>query len=129
MKCYFCDNELKAQRESLSYKVWAPCSFCCSNYQLDDVTTSQDEDGSVIYAHIYPDEQKYGTIYSGSNIPGSNINYPSNRTYHIRLNVKENTTDIRQVHSHDQKVILHLPGLTINPSNAREKLKLYLLFS
>lgn len=128
MKCYFCNNELKRETGH-SYPIYESCDHCTSEYELHNVLTCQDEDGSVIYAHIYPDEQKFVTIYSGLNIPGSNLHFPSNRTYHIRLNLKHNTTDIHMNGIEDYTPLLHLPGLPIKPSNARDKLKLYLLFS
>ena len=42
--------------------------------------------------------------------------------YHVRLHLKENYTVV-------DRILVNLPGLPLNPSNVKEKLKLYMLFS
>lgn len=124
MNCYFCNNKLEAGGDSRL--KWASCNYCTSTYQLKDVYTTTDENEEIIYAHIYPYEQEY-IGYLGKS-PLTAITIPINRAYHIRLNIRLNTTDIRELGSYSN-IMPSLPGFPINPSNAKEKLKLYLLFS
>jgi hypothetical protein len=131
MKCYFCRNDIKMLEDKSAgpyrVRISETCPHCAGPNKLHEVCTTIDENGEFEYAHIYPDKQEYYTIFGAPNIPGSSIHVPTNVTYHIRLNIKENTTYIGV--NTTIKDLLNLPGLPIKPSNAREKLKLYLLFS
>ncbi len=132
MKCYFCQNELepaKDQQGHVRKDSWESCNYCTSTHGLYSVITTANEDGQYLYAHMYPEERKYMAISRGSvgRFLLTPWYVPCNTTYHIRLNVKEDTTDIMVTASTD--ILLHLPGLNMKPSNVKEKLKLYLLFS
>src|SRR5271157_4087597 len=131
MKCYFCQNELAMERDRSAgpyrVRVSVNCEHCAVPNNLHQVLTTIDNDGNTEYAHIYPDQQEVRTMMGAPNIPGSSITIPLNTTYHIRLNVKEGTTYIGLGYLAEE--IMTLPGLHIKPSNAKEKLKLYLVFS
>jgi hypothetical protein len=79
-----------------------------------------------MYAHIYLDEVKYKRI-GAVNFFNRGMVIPLNSTYHIRLNMKEETTSIMVYETATE--LLRLPTLNITPANVREKVKLYLLFS
>lgn len=105
--CYFCNTP----DTSLSSLVNIICPACPFKHNLSDVITTYKLDAflnvvDILYAHIY---------WSG---------------YHIRLHLKENYTVIfnANILSFHQEA-LRLPGFPINPSNIKEKLKLYLVFS
>lgn len=128
MKCYFCRNEIQMRPDHSAgpyrVRISETCPHCAPTYNLHEVCTTVDENGEFEYAHIYPDKQKYITVQGPRPSP---IHVPTNTTYHIRLNIKENTTYIGV--NTTIKDLLNLPGMPIKPANAREKLKLYLLFS
>jgi hypothetical protein len=131
MKCYFCRNDIRMADEDnpgpYRVRISETCRYCTVPNNLYDVTTVIDENGDFEYAHIYPDEQKWTTEGISPNIPNSIMSVPANVAYHILLNIKENTTHIRMITTIEE--LLKLPGMSIKPTNAREKLKLYLLFS
>lgn len=134
IKCFFCNSPLEMEldtsggpfrvRHSLS------CKLCEKQGNLHEVISTYKEDGSFQYAHIHTDEPNYKLIDQPRMI-GRHILPPirvrTNISYHIRYNVDENTTDIIELGDIDP--IVSVPGQKINPANAREKLKLYLLFS
>lgn len=127
MKCHFCQNELEKdttqpRHSSPHYEDWKSCDHCTTTSGLHMVLTNSE------FVHVYMDKQEFGRIHSDSNIPGASFSYPKNEVFVIRLNLLTNSTDI-YTYFYEPKPLMHLPGFPINPSNAREKLKLYLLFS
>lgn len=130
-KCYFCRQEVQIIPDHspgpFHPKISRNCENCSKPNNLYEVCTVIDDDGNVEFAHIYPDKQEYIRVGGSLNIPGSSITVPTNKTFHIRLEIKNNQTYIGLNTIIEE--IMMLPGLPIKPSNAREKLKLYLLFS
>ena len=102
LSCYFCNNDkqnLSKARESTYFY----CDNCCRIYDLNDVITILPK-----YVHIF-------TI-------------KKNITYQVRLHLESNFTKIICLDS-SLDSLLTVPGFTINPSNVKDKLKTYLLFS
>ena len=130
MKCYFCHNEVKQEPDNSPGPFKSlrseSCDYCTTTHGIYHVSFIYEEDGSYRYAHIYLDEQKFITI-PGGRFPFTPMNVPSNVTYHIRLNMKSETTSVMVWGTTEE--ILCLPTLNITPANVREKIKLYLLFS
>lgn len=132
MKCYFCQNELeldttRSQPQSRHWDTWKSCDHCTTAHKLHEVVTAVDTDGYLQYAYIHLDKSDYD--YDARRIPAEEMfQTPEHPNYIIRLNLYCNTTDVYYYHL-SPVMVLHLPGYPINPTNAREKLKLYLLFS
>lgn len=135
MKCYFCNNELEQDPDTSPGPFKSirskSCDYCTSTHGIHHVSFIYEKDGSYMYAHIYLDEQKYITL-DGPRFVGRHIIPPviveDNRTYHIRLNMKAETTTV-MVYGRTEE-LLNIPNLSsITPANVREKVKLYLLFS
>lgn len=127
MKCYFCKNELEKdttqpRHSSPHYEDWKSCDHCTSAHGIYMVLTNDE------YAHMYMEKQEFVHMSGSPNIPGSNMSFPKNEVFIIRLNLLTNSTDIF-TYFYDPKKLLHLPGFPMNPANVKEKLKLYLLFS
>lgn len=132
MKCYFCQNELELdttqpQRDSPHWDIWKSCDYCTSTHGVHAVITALDTQGQLQYAYIHLDKPDYD--YDAHRIPGEDMfKMPEHPNYIIRLNLYCNTTDVYYYHL-SPTMVLHLPGYPMNPANAREKFKLYLLFS
>lgn len=127
MKCHFCQNELERddtqpRHSSPHYEDWKSCNHCTSTSGIYMVLTNDE------FAHMYMDKQEFGRVPGPPNIPGGDMFFPKNEVFVIRLNLLTNSTDI-YTYFYEPKPLMHLPGFPINPANAKEKLKLYLLFS
>jgi hypothetical protein len=90
------------------------CFSCQNKYQLRRVvTTSQKTDNEIIqYAHIFYDTPQ--------------------RTYHIRLHIFDNYTNIAIIKPdgyYSDNSALRLPGYPLTPANVKNKLPIYMLFS
>ncbi len=116
MNCYFCQNELKeisdmthTRANGTLWRWYESCDYCTTTYGVSKVFTTPDEDGSVLFAHIY-------------------IDLPPSFNWHVRLHLKEGFTNIDEPDEHRWDVF-RVPGFPINPSNAKDKVKLYLVFS
>jgi hypothetical protein len=132
MKCYFCQNELELDTinprpSSPHWDAWKSCSHCTSTYNVYEVITGVDTKGNLDFALIRLDEPD--NWYDAHQIPPPEMYEPPVKpSFMIRLNLCSNNTDIYYWHL-GPTMVLRLPGYPINPANAREKLKLYLLFS
>jgi hypothetical protein len=132
MKCYFCQNELELDTtnprfSSPHWDTWKSCDYCTSTYGLYEVVTGVDAKGNLEYAHIRLDKPDYD--YDAHEIPPPEMYEPPVKPqFIIRLNLYSNDTDIYHYHL-SPIIVLRLPGYPINPANARDKVKLYLLFS
>lgn len=104
--CYFCRAEETALRTDRH-----GCPHCTYNYPGVGWVLSTYDDYGIIFAHIYLD---------ATETPG--------HWYHVRLHIRDNYTIIRDTNDFNID-LLKLPGFPINPANAKEKVKLYLLFS
>lgn len=115
MNCYFCQSPLKEdsishrRADGTSWKFYESCDNCVATCDVDKVFTTFADDSSVLYAHIY-------------------IAEPT-ATWHIRLHLKEDYTQIGEDEDGWNDVLFQIPSFPINPSNARDKVKLYVLFS
>lgn len=114
MKCYFCKtNILKVQN---GHSVW--CQSCANTYNLENVVTTYNHD-KLEYCHMY-------VPYTGKAI----IETTGYLSYHIRLQFKTNNIYIGLTDNESYgKYVITIPGLLINPSNVKRKLKTILLFS
>ena len=130
MKCYFCHNEVEQDPDTSggSFRTIRSksCDYCTLTHGIHHVSFIYNKDGSYMYAHIFLDEVKYATLGAPSFMK-SGVTVALNETFHIRLNMAEETTSIVEYGTANE--IIRLPTLKINPSNVREKVKLYLLFS
>src|ERR1700723_2785408 len=100
MKCYFCPNSNDAEASAMNFY----CGECATNYDLQNVVTTYVA-GEIMYAHIY-----------------------SHDGLHVRLHFKENLTMIYSLHN-QRIVFTTIPGLNLTPSNFKNKIGIYLLFS
>lgn len=127
MNCYFCSNELHLPTKTGSGGLL--CDHCAQTHHLYKVQNFI-SNGNLAFVSIWPDPPKFVTI------PNIALKIPSRmeligRHYCIRLDLIDNTTDIldsNDMLSYKKGIILQLPGFPITPSNARNKLKLCLLF-
>jgi hypothetical protein len=128
--CFFCGSPLVMAPDNsggnFRVKVSESCKKCEADGNLDEVTSTYNDDGSFNWIHIFTDKQEYTTIMAGFPIPRP-MYFRKNRSYHIRYHVETDTTDIMVLGDVDP--IVSVPGQKIKPANAREKLSLYLLFS
>lgn len=133
-KCFFCNADLKMKPDTsggqFRVKHSESCQVCATAGNLHEVVSTYNDNGGFSYVHIQTDKQEFITL-EGPHLIGKRIvpalRVRSNTSYHIRYNVDKNTTDIMKWG--DIEPIVSVPGQKIKPSNAREKLKLYLLFS
>ncbi len=130
MKCYYCQNEVVMEKSKsggqFHPRISESCNHCTDNSDVYHVSTVVDEEGNYKYVHIYTEEQKY-TRLGATNFFNRGIVVPTNTTYHIRLNIKDNSTSVMVYGTTEE--ILNVPGMSITPANAKAKLKLYLTFS
>ena len=127
MKCYFCQNELKINQ--YHDRIGESCDYCTSTCNIYEVINFIDKDGVPIFVSIWPDKVNQVLLPAVPPlIPSRLANI--GKHYGIRLNLQDNTSDILDSNQwvQDNSLIMTLPGFPINPSNARNKLKLYLLF-
>jgi len=136
MKCYFCQTELKIDGRcvDLRHPYYSPCETCFVLHGVGVYTVNglknnrllqSRDDGELLYAHIYIDERSF------IQMPGflSSLTFASGNYYHIRLHLREGYTLVSDSGEEEGHDLLKLPGFPIKPENAKQKLKLYLLFS
>jgi hypothetical protein len=106
---------------------YKPCDYCTKVNSLLGVYTTLAEDKKLLYAHIY-----VGVNYSVQTIhtTAGSSQIESGKKYQIRLHLRENRTQILTTTQESNHIcLLEFPGFPINPKNAKEKLKTYLVFS
>lgn len=110
-KCYFCQtprSEIDAKNAILNFV----CSKCTNNVMRVVMSINPKNYNSLIFVHMM--------LYRKN----------SANNYHIRLHLEENYTQIGEfIRPSRWSAIVKIPGLSLNPTNVKEKLPLYLLFS
>lgn len=118
--CYFCRSD-----EAYIDRVGRyGCPICSKEYPgVNWSLTTYDNEG-LLFAHIYLNETEV------TSVTDHNFIVKPRRWYHVRLHLREDYTIVRDADDINHKVdLLKLPGHPITPVNAKEKVKLYLLFS
>lgn len=108
MYCIFCYQPILFNRNAPP--AYVLCETCSSG-EIEvgfSFTDKNKIEAELLYAHIH---MYYGT----------------NEYYHVRLHLLEHKTAIRK--DRKREPILFLPGFPLNPTNIKNKLKLYLTFS
>lgn len=126
MKCYFCNEEQTEEPQTGRIRCY-PCS--CDFPGVTYVATMVDEKGALLYAHIYIDESTIVQIPGATWMPHVGFTMRLGHNYHIRLHLQEGFTNIGDPTDSEVNDIMKVPGYPIKPSNAKQKLKTYLLFS
>lgn len=111
--CYFCKGE-EINNEANNYtddNYW--CKKCKDINGLWSVVTSYNSPDIIIYAHIY-------------------VDLAPDKKYHIRLHIQDDVTTVEHLNNWGQSNVtchIQIPGIGLTPSNVRQKLPLYLVFS
>ena len=132
MNCYFCQQPLKLEksRSNNFHNSYESCENCIKHHDLLDVYTVLDDHQELLFAQIYVGHNyKVITIPGPGSLSFCSSHFELGRKYQIRLHLKQYYTNICETTGDDIKQLLQIPGFPINPANAKEKLKLYLLFS
>lgn len=112
MPCYFCHSD--TEQEFPNHGVWR-CNMCSrflEDGMLKVYCCLDMNDEKPWYAHIIIDRT-----------------LTSNRSYHIRLHLKEDYTMVEEPYLETTKVIFTVPSFPFTPKNVEQKLKIYLPFS
>lgn len=86
----------------------------------------------LLYAHIYIDRTETHLFHMpniAGKIPSRTETIITGHMYHFRLHIRDNFTMLGHPTTNAFNDICKITGFPVNPSNAEEKLKLYLLFS
>ena len=102
-ECYFCGQETAKTIEQKGYSAHYDCLDCQRKFNHKRVITTLYEDGRLMYAHIF-----------------------TNDDWQIRLNLEENITVIEPALTTNPTIVI--PGYLITLANAKEKLKLCLIY-
>jgi hypothetical protein len=123
MKCYFCQNAIY----DIDQNGFFDCEACAKKITTGKGQVIHVTDGQgLLFVHIYIDRRTICRL--GGSVFGS-TSYVEGCSYHFRLHVRENYTNLGIPTDSDVNDICKITGFPINPDNAEEKLKLYLLFS
>jgi hypothetical protein len=106
MNCLYCNS--KSLTVTGGHSVW--CTACPQNYNVENVVSTFGSDDEKMYLHMY-------------------IKKDNEFQYHVRIQYKSNDTYIGLT-DHDEygEYIAIIPGISLNPSNVKDKLKTYLTF-
>lgn len=126
MNCYFCQVDIPTP-DKVSRDIFY-CPDCPKQHNVSEVITTKNTFNKIEYAHIYIDKSTTYFVGSKWGFSGSGSVSVGPR-YHIRLHLLQNYTVIIDANVDASQPLLTLPGLSITPANAEQKLKLYLLFS
>jgi hypothetical protein len=122
MNCYFCQQECLPQggHNDLDPINWI-CKNCVQPIKNGTMTVFISPGRLVCHKISKTDDLLFVHIYLDYTA------YPERgRNYHVRLHLQEGYTQIWEA---GIRCLLQFPGFPINPTNAEQKLKLYLLFS
>ena len=145
MNCYFCKTKLKYQsfrplEQAMKYNLFDHCENCEKLYGvkvhtmngLKEHTPGQydlEDDGELQYVHIYIDERTIIDIPCLGSLSFCRSHLVFGHNYHIRLHLREGFTNVADPTDSEPNDLFKVPGFPFRPDNAKEKLKLYLLFS
>lgn len=130
LRCHFCQLPLEIDHpiSARDREFYKPCDYCTKVNSLLGVYTTVDDNKDLLYCHIYVGHN-YSVVYVNTTM-GKSTAIESGKKYQIRLHLRENKTQILTTNVESNHILLlEIPGFPINPQNAKEKLKTYLVFS
>ena len=128
MKCYFCQEELYDTERNGFFD----CQECSQKISGKGSVTMVTDAQGLLYAHIYIDRTTSHTYHMPNialKIASGPRSYTTGHVYHFRLHIREGFTNFGAPSDYEFNDICKITGFPVNPSNAEEKMKLYLLFS